>query len=192
MPKQGTTKKIKIMKQEQTINELAAVLLRVYANITDNHILFQIAEGTTRYNNLTQTSKNTTVSKWFKSERIQNMIKNEEFNQRKRDEEIIKKERERIEREAREQEGKKDQNQEINFLDPDEFMKFASLKANELQDEKDRRAYLEMIAKLMNYKDKDQEEQEQIRAYLPETCEKCELYKRCSVCSFSSCPVVLQ
>ena len=79
------------MKQEQTINELAAVLLRVYANITDNHILFQIAEGTTRYNNLTQTSKNTTVSKWFKSERIQNMIKNEEFNQRKRDEEILKK-----------------------------------------------------------------------------------------------------
>lgn len=71
-------------------------------------------------------------------------------------------------------------------------MKFASLKANELQDEKDRRAYLEMIAKLMNYKDKDQEEQEQIRAYLPETCENCELYKRCSVCSFGSCPVSLQ
>ena len=79
--------------------------------------------------------------------------------------------------------------EDINFLDPDEFMKFASRQANDLTDEKDRRAYLEMIAKLMNYKDKDQDEQQQIRAYLPQTCENCELYARCSRCSLSSCAV---
>lgn len=181
--------------KQLTPEEQAAILLHVYGKCEDRHILFKIANGLERYNKLSDSSKKQTVYRWFNTQPIQEGIQAEKFNILRREEEI----KERIKEEfttsgeaAATTRGPKTSPAEaVNFLDPDEFLKFANLKANEIQDEKERRSYLEMIAKLMNYKDKDEEQQEQIKAYLPMICEKCELYKRCSNCSLSSCPVSL-
>lgn len=181
--------------EDITRAEKAALYFQILERCEDWKIIYQIAIGEERFNNLGDKSKVTSASRWKSSHRIQKAREEIERNFKAIENEIREKAIKNfpvLEGEPRQPETKKAENGDINFLDPDEFMKFASQKANELQDEKDRRAYLEMIAKLMNYKDKDQEEQEQIRAYLPETCENCELYKRCSVCSFSSCPVSLQ
>ena len=70
----------------------------------------------------------------------------------------------------------------INFLNLDEFLKYANNQANNIQDEKEKRAWVEMIGKYMNFKESDEQEQ-QIKAYLPVVCSDCEIYKRCSDCS---------
>ena len=181
--------------QQLTTNERAAILLHLYEKFEDRHELFKIANGNDRYNKLKESSRNQTVSKWFNSEKIQEGIKAADFERRRKEEEIKERIKEELttsgEAAATTRGPRTSPVEAVNFLDPDEFLKFANLKANEIQDEKERRSYLEMIAKLMNYKDKDEEQQEQIKAYLPMICEKCELYKRCSACSLSSCPVSL-
>lgn len=179
-----------------TDTEKAAICYHIFAGCNDRAVLFLIAEGEERYKKLKPNSLKTTCNNWFNSHRIQEGMKEFKLIQEDREnrklEEIRRKEEPSEETEPSKREAKTTQAEAVNFLDPDEFLKFANLKANEIQDEKERRSYLEMIAKLMNYKDKDEEQQEQIKAYLPMICEKCELYKRCSACSLSSCPVSLQ
>lgn len=182
--------------EDITKAEKAALYFYIFERCTDWKEIYRIAIGEDRYKALSDGSKKTNTTRWKTSHRIQKALEELERNLKARDEEIRNKAREEDknseETAPSKPETKTTQAEAVNFLDPDEFLKFANLKANEIQDEKERRSYLEMIAKLMNYKDKDEEQQEQIKAYLPMICEKCELYKRCSSCSLSSCPVSLQ
>lgn len=179
--------------EDITKAEKAALYFHILERCEDWKELYKIAIGEDRYNNLSDKSRITSASRWKSSHRIQK-AKEELQRNLKAWEDQIKENATANSLNQETEPTKKSRiistDEDINFLDPDEFMKFASRQANDLTDEKDRRAYLEMIAKLMNYKDKDQEEQEQIRAYLPVLCENCELYARCSRCSLSSCAVL--
>jgi hypothetical protein len=178
------------MKKELTTREQAAIVLHVVEDFNDWHELFKIAEGDERYNKMNYNSQKTTVAKWKNSDRIQNAIRDYKYKVRIQEEEKKKKYIEDWQREATEGTKPGTTSQDINFLNPEEFLQFANLQANNLKDEKDRRAYLEMIAKLMNYKDSEGET-EQIKAYLPIICQDCDLYKRCEACTLSVCPVKL-
>ena len=166
----------------------AAIYYHVYSGCNDWKILYQIAEGEDRYNKLTDSSTRETVSRFQRSDKIQQGIQELIYIkgiQEKENTERIKRE---LITEAHNSQDPENINNFVNFLNPDEFLKFASQKANEIQDEKDRREYLKMIANLMNYKDSDREETEIQRFYTPVNCLDCEIYKRCGRCSLS-CPV---
>lgn len=170
-------------------NTKAAIYYQLITGCKDKAVLFQIAEGKERYNKLTDKSKPVTVHKWYNTRPVQRAINEIRFELEQKKAFLIE-EGKRIERnETAKKEGLQLQGERINFLNPDEFLKFANIQANEIQDEKERRAYLEMIAKLMNYKDKEGTETEQIKAYLPINCHNCELYKRCKSCKFDICPI---
>lgn len=72
----------------------------------------------------------------------------------------------------------KENENNVNFLDRDEFLKEINKGANHAKDEKDRREYLKMISDNLRYKDSDKEEYNDIqRFYTPITCQDCPLYK---------------
>lgn len=171
------------------IYEQAAICFHILGECEDRTALFKIANGAERYDNLTDKSKTVTVSRWYNSVKIQDGIKNFQAIQDRKTNEIKTEILKALETETTKNESSGEINGDINFLDPGQFLQFANQQANQIKDEKERRAYLEMIAKLMNYKDKEGEETEQIRAYLPLQCYSCELKKRCEACKFAVCAV---
>lgn len=178
------------MLKDLTPAQQAAIYLHVVGNFNDWIELFQIAEGKERYYNLTDKSKRQTVSKFKRSDHINEGIQELRYILGIKEKEIREDERQRmIEAEATEGDEKSGLNDSINFLDPEQFLQFANKQANSIKDEKERRAYLEMIAKLMNYKDKEGEETEQVKAYLPLQCYSCVLKKRCEACQYEVCPI---
>ena len=77
-----------------------------------------------------------------------------------------------------------------NFLNLDEFLTYANKQANTIQDEKERRNWVELIGKYMNFKEKDEEATETKKYYIMKTCENCEIYQRCKDCNINNCPAV--
>lgn len=169
--------------------ERAAAIFYVYAGCTDRKTLFTIAEGTERINGLKETSLKVMAANWFNSHRFQELVRQYKVIKEDEERKIIEKYLSENETETTQGQKAKTAKNGVNFLNPDEFLQFANLQANEITDEKERREYLKMIASLMNYKDSDDGEQEQIKAYLPVNCQVCDLYKRCSRCKFDVCPV---
>lgn len=176
-------------KDELTPQQKAAILLHVYGEENNKHILFQVAEGVQRYEKLTENSRKQTVSIWWNSSKIKDAVINAKFWLKQHDEELkqrILKELE--ETETSENSTKKAKTKTVNFLNLEEFLQYANEQANKIPDEKERRAWVEMIGKYMNFKETD-EETEQIRAYLPQICEVCECYRRCKSCKLDKCPI---
>lgn len=173
-----------------TDREKAAVIMHVFTGESNRQILFAVADEKNRITKITSSSYKTIASNWFKSHKIQTAIKYYQDQKQQYDSEIIKKyllENQTEETEPTKIEPSLLSSEAVNFLDPESFLAFANQKANEITDEKERRAYLEMIAKLMNYKDKEEGETEVLRAYLPLQCYSCELKKRCESCKFANC-----
>lgn len=175
--------------KELTESEKAAIVYHVYTGCKDRKKLYEIAYGPEKVNKLKESSLPVILSKWFNSHKIQDGIRLYQ-EQKKIDERRIIEEHQR----ARESEGKQDPHnlptaEEINFLDPDEFLKHANQVANSCKDEKERRNWLEMIAKLMNYKEQNDNESTEIkRYYIMKTCENCEIYTKCRSCPVEVCP----
>ena len=162
--------------------EKAALHYYVETGTKDKALIFQLAQGKDRYNKLTDKSKNVTVYKWFNRPEVKEFIKVEIYHQetqKRAEEERIRKESQDPRDEDRPISRK---SEDTNFLNLDEFLKYANNQANNIQDEKEKRAWVEMIGKYMNFKESDEQEQ-QIKAYLPVVCSDCDIYKRCSGCS---------
>jgi hypothetical protein len=169
--------------------ELAAICYHVETGCKNNFVLFKIAEGEIRYNKLSEKSLKTTVSNWFKSHKIQEGIKQYKLIQEQRQKEIIDKYISSLDPETEKPQKKTTNPEDVNFLNLDEFLRYANEQANNIKDEKEKRAWVEMIGKYMNFKESETDETEQIKAYLPVNCQDCELYKRCKGCKFDICPV---
>jgi hypothetical protein len=178
--------------EDITKAEKAALYFQILERCEDWKEVYKIAIGADRYNQLSDKTKQTNTSRWKFSHKIQKAREEIERNLKARDEDLINKAVQELQNnETESTEGRNRSTvseNSVNFLNPDEFLKFASQKANEIQDEKDRREYLKMIANLMNYKDSDREETEIQRFYTPVNCLECEIYKKCGSCSLS-CPV---
>lgn len=170
-----------------THQEKAAIYLHLCEGVADRCILYAVAVGTEKANKLTESSLKTMASNWFKSHRVQSFLKEAKQTREREENEIKEKERTRVETEASQAEREKANPDAVNFLNPEEFLKFANQQANEIKDEKERREYLKMIANLMNYKEADQETNEIQRFYTPILCESCEIYRKCSNCSGAGC-----
>lgn len=182
---------MKEKQKELTPRQQAAIYLHVFGNVKDRKILFEIAEGAERLNKLKDSSVNMTLSKWYNSKLIQEGITAAKFwihNHDQQQREIIK--AEIMEAERAKKETEKSPKESVNFLDLDEFLNYACEQANAIKDEKERRAWVELIGKYKNFKEgENTEEDTQIRAYLPLSCEDCELKKRCERCNFNKCPI---
>ena len=167
----------------------AAVLYHVVGGCNDWAELFIIAEGETRYNSLTDKSKRQTVSNFKRSDKITQAVADLKYRIERQKEEERKKIIQDWESESLNKQSCSGLNEDINFLDPEQFLQHANEQANRIKDDKERRSWLEMIAKLMNYKEaNDQETTEIKRFYIMKTCENCEIYQRCKGCEFSKCP----
>lgn len=175
--------------KELTESEKAAIVYHVYTGCKDRKKLYIIAYGPEKANKLTEKSLPVILSKWFNSHKIQDGIRLYQ-EQKKIDERRIIEEHERNqETESANATTKPPTAEEINFLDPEEFLKHANQVANSCKDEKERRNWLEMIAKLMNYKDQNDNESTEIkRFYIMKTCEMCEIYNKCRSCPVDVCP----
>lgn len=174
--------------KELTESEKAAIVYHVYTGCKDRKKLYIIAYGPEKANKLTEKSLPVILSKWFNSHKIQDGIRLYQ-EQKKIDERRIIEEHERT-REIESINGttKPPTTEEINFLDPEEFLKHANQVANSCKDEKERRNWLEMIAKLMNYKEQNDNESTEIkRYYIMKTCETCEIYAKCATCPVDVC-----
>ena len=171
--------------------EKAAILYHVFTGCKDRAILFEIAEGENRLNKLKDSSKTQTFYNWYNSQKIQDGIKEITYQVEKIKKEYADKVIQDRETETREGQQKRLNKENVNFLNPEEFLKFANDQANEIQDEKERREYLKMIANLMNYKESDQEQTDIQRFYTPVLCESCEIYNRCKNCKMPECPKML-
>lgn len=175
--------------------ELAAICYHVLGGCNDKKILFQIAAGEIRYNKLKESSLQVTVSNWYKSYKIQEGIKQYKTIQEQ-------KERERIEKIKYELSGAETEganganipglNEDVNFLDLENFLTEANKQANKIKDDKERRAWLELIGKYMSFKDRNDNEITEIkRFYTPIECQKCEIYNKCKGCTLAECPQLL-
>lgn len=155
----------------------AALLYSVIFNCKDQYTLFKIAKGVERFDKLKDKSKIVTVNKWYKSPIILaafadlNYILEDRLN--KANEEYYFN---RLESEKSETDKPRTTKEDINFLNLDEFLSFANEQANKIKDEKERRSWVELIGKYMNFKETD-EKTDQIRAYVPLVCENCPLYQ---------------
>jgi hypothetical protein len=167
----------------------AAVFYHVVGGCDDWVQLFIIAEGETRYNSLTDKSKRQTVSNFKRSDKITQAVADLKYRIERQKEEERKKIIQDWETESQNKQSFSGLNEDINFLDPEQFLKHANEQANRIKDDKERRSWLEMIAKLMNYKEaNDQETTEIKRFYIMKACENCEIYQKCKDCNLSSCP----
>lgn len=177
-------------KKELTPRQKAAIYLHVIEGFKDKKILFAIAEGSQRLAKLKDTSVAATIAKWYNSKYIQDGILNAKYWLKAHDEEVIENYLNTLaESENPDKPRKEKKENTVNFLDLDEFLKYACEQANKINDEKERRAWVELIGKYKNFREGETEEQQQIRAYLPLSCEDCELKKRCERCVYDVCQV---
>lgn len=180
----------------ENLNDLerAAICFHVFGGCNDKQILFKVAEGETRFNKLqnNKNSLNVTVSRWWNLHKIQEGIKQYKAikDQKEREQaELIKKS---LETETTESANDPRFNEDINFLDLENFLTEANKQANKIKDEKERRAWLELIGKYMSFKDRNDNESTEIkRFYTPIECQKCEIYNKCKGCTLSECPQLL-
>lgn len=175
--------------KDLTLLEESAVCFHVMGKCNDRTLLFKIACGEERFNRLKEKSKIVTVNRWFNSVKIQDAIRFYKTIQERQNEEFKKNILLSLETEQKETEPTKPDESSINFLNLDQFLKYANEQANNITDDKEKRAWVEMIGKYMNFKESDEGETEQIKAYLPLQCYSCELKKRCERCKFEVCPV---
>lgn len=174
-----------------TQSEKAALYFQILERCEDWKIIYRIAIGPDRFDKMQESSQRVNASKWKTSERIQTAHQEIKRNLLAAKEEIEKNAVKRsrgFETEATEGESYLKNSDEINFLDPEEFLKHANQVANSCKDEKERRNWLEMIAKLMNYKEQNEGENTEIkRYYIMKTCENCEIYAKCAACPVEVC-----
>lgn len=178
--------------EDITKSEKAALYFQILERCNDWKEVYKIAIGEDRYNSLTDKTKITNTSRWKASHKIQKAKEEIEM--------IFKAKQQEIEEKAKEgnpsggteptnRTTKKEVDEKTNFLNLDEFLQYANQQANKIADEKEKRAWVEMIGKYMNFKESEEGETEQIKAYLPLQCYSCELRKRCESCKFDVCPV---
>lgn len=180
------------MLKDLTPAQQAAIYLHVVGNFKEWDELFKIAEGTERYNNLTDKSKRQTVSKFRRSDKISEGIQELKYKIKVEEERIREEERSRAETEGREEQPKPAEPNYINLLDRDTFLEEINRGANQAKEEKDKREYLKMISDNLRYKDTERDENNEIqRFYTPITCENCAIYQKCKSCNVSSCPAML-
>lgn len=179
------------MLKDLTPAQQAAIYLHVVGEFNDWQELFKIAEGADRYNKLTDKSKRQTVSKFKRSEQINEGIQELKYKMKLKDERIREEERSRPETEGREEQPKPDEPSYINLLDRDTFLEEINRGANQAKEEKDKREYLKMISDNLRYKESERDENNEIqRFYTPVTCENCTIYQKCKSCNVSSCPEI--
>lgn len=174
------------MLKDLTPAQQAAIYLHVVGGFNDWAELFQIAEGKERYNKLTDKSKRQTVSLFRRSEKILEGIQDLKYKLGLKEKAIREDERNR----AGETEPTKSaaEVEATNFLNLDEFLQYANQQANNVTDEKERRAWVELIGKYMSFKDRSEAEEVEIkRFYTPLECEKCEIYNKCRLCNLAEC-----
>lgn len=181
------------MIKDITIQERAAAIAYVNSDDLNRYDLFIIAEGAERYNKLTDKSKKTIVNNWFNSHKIQELIKYYQDQKTQKENNIIATVRPAADGDGENEATKTPTNpghlEPVNFLNLDEFLKYANIQANSIKDEKERRNWVELIGKYMNFKDKDEAESTEIkRYYIMKTCENCEIYNKCKSCTLSECP----
>ena len=161
-----------------TPGERAAIYLHIFENLNDRRTLYSIAFGSEKCKTLNENSLKTMSSNWFKSFRIQNFIKEFKQNQDKQTEILTNEITERVKTETTNQLNQKNQDENINFLDRDEFLQFLNSRANEITDDKLRNDILKMLSDNLRYKDGENDENNEIqRFYTPLLCKDCQLYK---------------
>lgn len=179
------------MIKDLTKAQQAAIYFHVVAGCNEWVDLFQIAEGKERYNNLKDSAKGQTVSRWKNSDLIQQGIADLKYRLKIQEEEKERNLIERLKIEASQQEQPGAINEKTNFLDRDEFLAFLNTRANEIQDDKLRNDILKMLSDNLRYKDTERDENNEIqRFYTPVICENCPIYIKCSGCSLSECPKI--
>ena len=180
------------MAKELTHAEKAAIYYHLSGKCTDWAQLYRIAKGDDALDRLSNDeSRAATVSRWKKSESIQNAIKETSYLLQREREEAYKRAVEAYRQNQENPEGDKILS-EVNFLDRDEFLAYLNKQANRIQDEKTRNETLKMISDNLRFKDMEKESEageDMHRFYTPLTCHDCELYKRCKECTFDVCPV---
>lgn len=176
------------MAREISLQERAAIYYHITAHCDDWYQLYRIAKGDEALNKLNSDEvRAATVSRWKKSEAIQNALKEIRC--------ILDMEhREIAEQAVEDYKNQPDDAElsEVDFLDRDEFLQYLNRQANRIHDEKIKNDYLKMISDNLRFKDAEkvsENEDEKIKAYLPIQCGECECYKRCAACTFDICPV---
>lgn len=168
--------------------EKVAVFYLVATGCKDRSLIYKIANGESKFNKLSNSSKGATISRWFNLPRIQEQIKIETYNQeRKR---IEEREKYSIfgETETAEPKPERAAAAAVDFLNRDEFLKFLNERANQIADDKQRNDILKMLSDNMRYKEAENQEQTEIqRFYTPIDCTKCEIYNRCKGCNLDKC-----
>lgn len=178
--------------EKLTESEKAAIYYYIYGGCKDRVTLYKIAKGEENTKHLKYESIKTIGSNWFRSHNVQKAIEYlqtiQEAEQKKIAENAVK----NIETVSQQNTGTGLDPDHINFLNLDEFLKEANKLANLTKDEKERRAWLEMIGKYMSFKDRSEGENTEIkRFYTPVECEKCVIYNKCKDCKYSDCPEML-
>ena len=174
------------MAREITLQERAALYYHLSARCNDWQQLYRIAKGDNALSELiNDETRASTVSRWKKSEAIQTALKEIRC--------IL--DMERTETEARAVEEYKKQPEEsqelteTNFLNLEEFLDYANSMANKIKDEKEQRAWVEMIGKYMNFRETEENaENERRHFFTPMECAKCPIYHKCKDCTLSPCP----
>lgn len=173
----------------ETLNKkaLAALYLYTFGGCSDWFELYKIQADPGKIKTLPENTIKQYASRWKRSHEVQTALKELEQIKKAQELEIIKKYNESNQEQTKP--GETEKKDITNFLSLDEFLKYANEQANSITDEKEKRAWVEMIGKYMNFKGSDEGETEQIKAYLPLQCYSCELYNRCKSCNLSICPV---
>lgn len=178
MPYYSTIKNCWDMDINLSPAERAAAYLYIIEGLTDRRTLYNVAFGSEKTKNLNENSLKTMSSNWFNSFRIKNFIKEYKENQDKQTEILTNEITERVKTETTNQLNQKNQNENINFLDRDEFLQFLNSRANEITDDKLRNDILKMLSDNLRYKDGENDENNEIqRFYTPLLCKDCQLYK---------------
>lgn len=179
------------MAKELTHAEKAAIYYHLSGKCTDWAQLYRIAKGDDALDRLSNDeSRAATVSRWKKSESIQNAIKETSY--------LLQREREEADKRAVEAYRENQENpegdkilSEVNFLDRDEFLSYLNKQANRIQDEKTRNETLKMISDNLRFKDMEKENasgEDIQRFYVPMTCQECAIYQKCRDCNLPICP----
>ena len=177
-----------------TVQEKAAIYYHLATGETNRGVLFSIAYGDDRFNKLSDGSKVARPCNWWNSGKIQSFLKDCKAIQEANEKEKQNKFLESLRNTESAQGGKVPQlTDEVNFLDLDNFLQEANRQANNIKDDKERRAWLELIGKYMSFKDRNESETTDIkRFYTPIECEKCEIYNKCKSCNLPECARNLQ